>query len=110
MVRVEDDDRSVEISSSSRKDSSAIALAVAINFHEEETGVRARPWSDSRFNNQHGFPCVFPATGDYDLFVNGIKVEVRLTQDEPLIHDEITLSRKLTDTYSWNYCATIILE
>ena len=25
----------------------------------------------------------FSATGDYDLFVNGIKVEVRLTQDEP---------------------------
>ena len=37
MVHVEDDDRSVEISTSSRKDSSAIALAAAINSHVEET-------------------------------------------------------------------------
>ena len=84
-ARVEDDDRSVEISSSSRKDSSAIALAAAINSHAEETGVSAEivgaKIAGSTTNT--GFPGVFPATGDYDLFVNGIKVEVRLTQDEP---------------------------
>ena len=84
-ARVEDDDRSVEISSSSRKDSSAIALATAINSHVEETGVSAEivgaKIAGSTTNT--GFPGVFPATGDYDLFVNGIKVEVRLTQDEP---------------------------
>ena len=84
-ARAEDDDRSVEISSGSRKDSSAIALAKAINSHEEETGVTAQivgaKIAGSTTNT--GFPGVFPATGDYDLFVNGIKVEVRLTQDEP---------------------------
>ena len=84
-ARIEDDVRSVEISSGSRKDSSAIALAAAINSHEEETGVTAKivgaKIAGSTTNT--GFPGVFPATGDYDLFVNGIKVEVRLTQDEP---------------------------
>ena len=40
-ARAEDDVRSVEISSSSRKDSSAISLAAAINSHTEETGVSA---------------------------------------------------------------------
>ena len=84
-ARAEDDDRSVEISSASRKDSSAIALAAAINSHEEQTGVTAQivgaKIAGSTTNT--GFPGVFPATGDYDLFVNGIKVEVRLTQDEP---------------------------
>ena len=83
--RAEDDVRSVEISSGSRKDSSAIALATAINSHEDETGVTAQivgaKIAGSTTNT--GFPGVFPATGDYDLFVNGIKVEVRLTQDEP---------------------------
>ena len=83
--RSEDDVRSVEVSSGSRKDSSAIALATAINSHEDETGVTAQivgaKIAGSTTNT--GFPGVFPATGDYDLFVNGIKVEVRLTQDEP---------------------------
>ena len=92
-ARVEDDVRSVEISSSSRKDSSAIALATAINSHAEETGVSAEivgaKIAGSTTNT--GFPGVFPATGDYDLFVNGIKVEVRLTQDEPADTDEIML-------------------
>ena len=74
-----------EISSSSRKDSSAIALAAAINSHEDETGVTAQIVGAKivGFTTNTGFPGVFPATGDYDLFVNGIKVEVRLTQDEP---------------------------
>ena len=84
-ARAEDDVRSVEISSSSRKDSSAISLAAAINSHTEETGVSAEivgaKIAGSTTNT--GFPGVFPATGDYDLFVNGIKVEIRLTQDEP---------------------------
>ena len=67
------------------KDSSAISLAAAINSHTEETGVSAEivgaKIAGSTTNT--GFPGVFPATGDYDLFVNGIKVEIRLTQDEP---------------------------
>ena len=84
-AREEDDDRSVSISSSSRKDSSAIALATAINSYSEETGVQAQIVGgkiDGTSTNT-GFPGVFPATGDYDLYVNGIKVEIRLTQDEP---------------------------
>ncbi|RZP22240.1 MAG: hypothetical protein EVA26_03705 [Burkholderiaceae bacterium] len=83
--RSEDDVRSVEVSSGSRKDSSAIALATAINSHEDETGVTAQivGANIAGSTTNTGFPGVFPATGDYDLFVNGIKVEVRLTQDEP---------------------------
>ena len=84
-ARSEDDERSVEVSTGSRKDSSAIALASAINSHSDETGVKAEivgaKIAGSTTNT--GFPGVFPATGDYDLFINGIKVEVRLTQDEP---------------------------
>ena len=67
-ARIEDDVRSVEISSGSRKDSSAIALAAAINSHEEETGVTAKivgaKIAGSTTNT--GFPGVFPATGDYN--------------------------------------------
>ncbi|OUV02948.1 MAG: hypothetical protein CBC42_05435 [Betaproteobacteria bacterium TMED82] len=81
----EDDDRSVEISSSSKKDASAIAIAAAINSHSEVTGVtaeiKAAKITGSTTNT--GFPGVFPATGDYDLYINGIKTSVRLTQDEP---------------------------
>ncbi len=81
----EDDKRSVEIASSSKKSSSAIAIAAAINSHSEETGVTAeiRGAKINGTTTNTGFPGVFPATGDYDLYINGTKVEVRLTQDEP---------------------------
>ena len=84
-AQIGDDERSVEISSSSRRDSSAIAIATAINSHSDETGVIAEVVGAkiAGTNTNTGFPGVFPATGDYDLFINGIKVDIRLTQDEP---------------------------
>ena len=84
-AKIDDDERSVETSSSSRRDSSAIAIATAINSHSDETGVTAEVVGAkiAGTNTNTGFPGVFPATGDYDLFINGIKVDIRLTQDEP---------------------------
>ena len=63
---VADDDRSVEISSGSRKDSSAIAIAAAINSHSDETGVNANivGAQSAGSTTNTGFPGVFPATGD----------------------------------------------
>ncbi|OUT97693.1 MAG: hypothetical protein CBC01_05545 [Betaproteobacteria bacterium TMED41] len=81
----EDDIRSVEVSSSSQKSSSAIAMAAAINSHKDETGVTAeiRGAKIAGSSTNTGFPGVFPATGDYELYINGTKLEVKLTQDEP---------------------------
>lgn len=81
----EDDIRSSEIASSSKKSSSAIAMAAAINSHKLETGVTAeiRGAKIAGTTTNTGFPGVFPATGDYDIYLNGTKVEVKLTQDEP---------------------------
>ena len=60
-AREEDDERSVSISSSSRKDSSAIALATAINSHSEETGVEAQIVSGkiAGTSTNTGFPGCF---------------------------------------------------
>ena len=81
----EDDIRSVEISSSSKKSSSAIAMAAAINSHQSETGVKAeiRGAKIAGSSTNTGFPGVFPATGDYEIYLNGTKLEIKLTQDEP---------------------------
>ena len=44
VLEVEDDNRSVEIASSSRKDSSAVALAAAINSHGRNGSQRGDCW------------------------------------------------------------------
>ena len=81
-----DDLRSVEGALSSQRNSSAIAIAAAINSQFEKTGVKAE-YDNAVIkgsNTVTGLPGVFPETGEQSLFINGIKVKIMLTEDEPL--------------------------
>ncbi|UFS56058.1 hypothetical protein LN050_09900 [Comamonadaceae bacterium M7527] len=70
---------------SGQTDSSAIAIAAAINSIADKTGVSAdiKPASIVGTTTTTGSPSVFPETGIQSLYINGIEVEVTLTEDEP---------------------------
>ena len=70
---------------SGQTDSSAIAIAVAINSITAQTGVTAdvKPASIVGKTTTTGSPSVFPESGIQSLYINGIEVEVTLTEDEP---------------------------
>jgi flagellin len=70
---------------SGQTDSSAIAIAAAINSITDKTGVSAdiKPASIVGTTTTTGSPSVFPETGIQSLYINGIEVEVTLTEDEP---------------------------
>ena len=84
--RDSDDTRSVEVSSSSDRASSAIAIAAAINSHAEQTGVSAEIVGANVIgsNTVTGHPGVYPETGTYSLYINGTEVEVYMQEDEHL--------------------------
>jgi len=80
------DIRTVEGAFASRRNSSAIAIAAAINSQFEKTGVKAE-YDNAVIkgsNTTTGLPGVFPETGEQSLFLNGIEVKIMLTEDEPL--------------------------
>lgn len=96
-----DDLRSVEGAFASQRNSSAIAIAAAINSQFDKTGVKAE-YDNAVIkgsNTVTGLPGVFPETGEQSLFINGIQVKVMLTEDEPLdvrrqkVVDAINLQR-----------------
>ena len=70
---------------SGQADSSAIAIAAAINSISDTTGVTAgiKPASIVGATTTTGSPSVFPESGIQSLYINGIEVEVTLTEDEP---------------------------
>jgi flagellin len=80
------DTRSVSGILSGQQDSSGIAIAAAINSVTDKTGVTAavKPASIAGTTTVTGAPGVFPETGIQSLYINGIEVEVNLTEDEPL--------------------------
>ena len=84
--RDSDDTRSVEVSSSSDRASSAIAIAAAINSHAKQTGVSAEIVGANVIgsNTVTGHPGVYPETGTYSLYINGTEVEVYMQEDEHL--------------------------
>ncbi len=84
--RDSDDTRSVEVSSSSDRASSAIAIAAAINSHSEQTGVSAEIVGANVIgsNTVTGHPGVYPETGTYSFYINGTEVEVYMQEDEHL--------------------------
>jgi flagellin len=71
---------------SGQADSSGIAVASAINSVTDKTGVTAsvKPASIAGAATVTGAPGVFPETGIQSLYINGIEVEISLTEDEPL--------------------------
>lgn len=79
-----DDIRSVEGTLASQRNSSAIAIAAAINSQFDKTGVKAE--FDNAVitgsNTVTGLPGVYPETGEQSLYINGIEVKVMLTEDE----------------------------
>jgi len=80
------DIRTVEGAFASRRNSSAIAIAAAINSQFEKTGVKAE-YDNAVIKGSNtitGLPGVFPETGEQSLFLNGIEVKIMLTEDEPL--------------------------
>ena len=70
---------------SGQTDSSAISIASAINSISKQTGITAevKPASMVGTLTTTGAPAVFPETGIQSLYINGIEVEVTLTEDEP---------------------------
>ena len=80
------DIRTVEGAFASRRNSSAIAIAAAINSQFEKSGVKAE-YDNAVIKGSNtitGLPGVFPETGEQSLFLNGIEVKIMLTEDEPL--------------------------
>ncbi|MFN5234532.1 MAG: flagellin [Burkholderiaceae bacterium] len=80
------DIRTVEGALASRRNSSAIAIAAAINSQFEKSGVKAE-YDNAVIKGSNtitGLPGVFPETGEQSLFLNGIEVKIMLTEDEPL--------------------------
>ena len=104
-----DDIRTTEGVLASRKDSSAISIAAAINSQFEKTGVKAE--FDNAVitgsNTITGLPGVFPETGKQSLFINGIEVEVTLTENEPLdVRRENVMNAINLRTYSHGVIAS----
>jgi flagellin len=83
--RADSDIRSPNGILSGQPDSSGIAIAAAINSVSDRTGVTAevKPASMVGTTTVTGAPGVFPETGVQSLYINGIEVEVMLTEDEP---------------------------
>ena len=83
--RADGDIRSPNGILSGQPDSSGIAIAAAINSVSDRTGVTAevKPASMVGTTTVTGAPGVFPETGVQSLYINGIEVEVMLTEDEP---------------------------
>ena len=84
-ARAESDIRSPLGILSGQRDSSALATAAAINSVADKTGVSAevKPASMVGTSTVTGAPGVFPETGTQSLYINGVEVEVLLTEDEP---------------------------
>jgi flagellin len=84
-ARAESDIRSPLGILSGQRDSSALATAAAINSVSDKTGVSAevKPASMVGTSTITGAPGVFPETGTQSLYINGVEVEVLLTEDEP---------------------------
>ena len=84
-ARAESDIRSPQGILSGQRDSSALATAAAINSVSAKTGVTAevKPASMVGTTTVTGAPGVFPETGIQSLYINGVEVEVMLTEDEP---------------------------
>jgi flagellin len=84
-ARSDSDIRSPQGILSGQRDSSALATAAAINSVSEKTGVTAevKPASMVGTTTVTGAPGVFPETGIQSLYINGVEVEVLLTEDEP---------------------------
>ena len=70
---------------SGQTDSSGISIAAAINSITTQTGITAdvKPARIVGTSTTTGAPAVFPETGIQSLYINGIEVEVNLTEDEP---------------------------
>jgi flagellin len=70
---------------SGQTDSSGISIAAAINSITKQTGITAdvKPARIVGTTTTTGAPAVFPETGIQSLYINGIEVEVNLTEDEP---------------------------
>ena len=79
-----DDIRSPAGIYSNQADSSSIAIAAAINSVSDKTGVRAEIKAASLIGSTTttGAPAVYPETGYQSLYINGIEVEIYLTEDE----------------------------
>jgi flagellin len=83
--RADGDIRSPHGILSGQPDSSGIAIAAAINSVADKTGVRAgvKPANMIGTATVTGAPGVYPETGIQSLYINGIEVEITLTEDEP---------------------------
>ena len=75
-----DDTKSNNVTSSSDRSASAIAIAAAINSASAKTGVRAE--ANAVISKGSNTSTTFPESGTYKLFVNGTEVAVDFAQDE----------------------------